>query len=114
MSTACLVPRSGLCCAFTTWDTASSVDLQTEYEIQQALGRLMVGRTSIVIAQRISTVLNADQILVLDKGRIAARGTHEELLETSEIYSDIYHSQLIEDTQLEDESNPALRVGQEA
>ena len=95
-------------------DSTSSVDLQTEYEIQQALDRLMVGRTSVVIAQRISTVLNADQILVLDKGRIAARGTHEELLETSEIYSEIYHSQLIEDTQLEDEPSPAIPVGQEA
>ena len=58
----------------------------------------MQGRTSFVIAQRISTVLNADQILVLDKGRIVARGTHEELLETSEIYADIYSSQLVDDS----------------
>ena len=62
-------------------DSTSSVDLQTEFQIQQALDRLMKGRTSFVIAQRISTVVNADQILVLDRGRIAARGTHEELLE---------------------------------
>ena len=57
----------------------------------------MVGRTSFVIAQRISTVINADQILVLDKGQIVARGNHEDLLEESEIYADIYNSQLIGD-----------------
>jgi ATP-binding cassette subfamily B protein len=56
-----------------------------------------------VIAQRISTVRNADLILVLDKGRIAARGTHAELLESSEIYADIYSSQLVDDA-------PAARV----
>jgi ATP-binding cassette subfamily B multidrug efflux pump len=78
-------------------DSTSSVDLATEYRIQKALDRLMKGRTSFVIAQRISTVLNADQILVLDKGRIVARGTHEELLENSEIYAEIYNSQLVGD-----------------
>jgi ATP-binding cassette, subfamily B, multidrug efflux pump len=79
-------------------DSTSSVDLATEYQIQQALDRLMQGRTSFVIAQRISTVVNADQILVLDKGRVVARGTHEELLESSEIYADIYSSQLVDDS----------------
>lgn len=78
-------------------DSTSSVDLATEYRIQQALDQLMQGRTSFVIAQRISTVVNADQILVLDKGRIVARGTHEELLEASEIYAEIYSSQLMTD-----------------
>ena len=74
-------------------DSTSSVDLNTEYEIQQALDKLMEGRTSFVIAQRISTVLNADQIIVLDKGTIAATGNHEELMENSPIYAEIYHSQ---------------------
>ncbi|MBV8716638.1 MAG: ABC transporter ATP-binding protein [Chloroflexi bacterium] len=78
-------------------DSTSSVDVATEYQIQQALEKLMVGRTSFVIAQRISTVRNADQILVLDKGAVAARGSHEELLESSEIYADIYSSQLLDD-----------------
>ena len=78
-------------------DSTSSVDLNTEYEIQKALDKLMEGRTSFVIAQRISTVLNADMILVLENGFIVARGTHEELLENSPIYADIYHSQLSED-----------------
>jgi ATP-binding cassette subfamily B multidrug efflux pump len=81
-------------------DSTSSVDLQTEYHIQQALDRLMRGRTSFVIAQRISTVINADQILVLDKGQVVARGTHEDLLEDSPIYAEIYHSQLIGDVDL--------------
>ncbi len=75
-------------------DSTSSVDLNTEYQIQQALEKLMEGRTSFVIASRISTVLNADQILLLDKGRIVDRGTHEELLERSALYAEIYHSQL--------------------
>jgi ATP-binding cassette subfamily B protein len=89
-------------------DSTSSVDMQTEYEIQKALDHLMVGRTSFVIAQRISTVLNADQILVLDQGKIAASGTHERLLEMSEIYADIYYSQLVEDANLEPEMDPSL------
>ena len=75
-------------------DSTSSVDTVTEYQIQQALSKLMSGRTSFVIAQRISTVLKADQILVLDDGQIAAQGTHRELLETSPIYREIYDSQL--------------------
>jgi len=75
-------------------DATSSVDYETEYRIQRALERLMEGRTSFVIAQRIATVLNADQILVLDQGEIVARGTHEELMQESSIYAEIYYSQL--------------------
>jgi ATP-binding cassette subfamily B protein len=85
-------------------DSTSSVDVATEYRIQQALDQLMKGRTSFVIAQRISTVVNADQILVLDKGQIVAGGTHEELMENSPIYVEIYNSQLVEDAQLDDEA----------
>jgi ATP-binding cassette subfamily B protein len=82
-------------------DSTSSVDFQTEQRIQGALKRLMEGRTSFVIAQRIATVLNADQILVLDKGKIAAHGVHEELMESSELYAEIYTSQLLEDTEFD-------------
>ena len=57
----------------------------------------MEGRTSFVIAQRISTVRRADQILVLENGRVAASGTHEELMEDSPIYAEIFASQLVED-----------------
>ncbi|MBA3947879.1 MAG: ABC transporter ATP-binding protein [Herpetosiphonaceae bacterium] len=78
-------------------DSTSSVDLMTEYRIQKALDNLMKGRTSFVIAQRITTVVNADQILVLDKGKLVARGTHEQLMEHSPIYAEIYHSQLVDD-----------------
>jgi len=84
-------------------DSTSAVDLETEYHIQQALDRLMKGRTSFVIAQRISTVMHADQILVLDKGRVAARGQHAELMESSEIYAEIYTSQLVSDVELDEE-----------
>ena len=78
-------------------DSTSSVDMATEAQIQSALNRLMQGRTSFVIAQRISTVVHADLILVLDKGEIVARGRHDELMETSEIYAEIYSSQLVDD-----------------
>lgn len=82
-------------------DSTSSVDLTTEVQIQRALDNLMHGRTSFVIAQRISTVRNADLIIVLDKGRIVANGRHQELLEQSEIYAEIYSSQLVEDAVVE-------------
>jgi ATP-binding cassette subfamily B protein len=87
-------------------DSTSSVDVATEQQIQRALERLMQGRTSFVIAQRISTVRNADLIIVLDNGRIAASGTHAELLETSELYAEIYSSQLVDDSHVE--SGPAV------
>jgi len=76
-------------------DSTSSVDMATESQIQQALNHLMRGRTSFVIAQRISTVVNADQILVLERGEIVARGTHAELMEESAVYAEIYNSQLV-------------------
>jgi len=89
-------------------DSTSSVDAVTEYQIQQALDKLMHGRTSFVIAQRISTVRNADQILVLDRGQIAARGKHDELMESSPIYAEIYSSQLVEDVQLAPVAAPEM------
>lgn len=78
-------------------DSTSSVDAETEFQIQQALQDLMVGRTSFVIAQRISTVRDADQILVLNEGVLAAQGTHEHLIEESELYVEILETQLDED-----------------
>jgi ATP-binding cassette subfamily B protein len=75
-------------------DSTSSVDTETEYEIQQALGTLMKGRTSFVIAQRLTTVKSADQVLVLDHGRIAQRGTHAELIARPGPYREIYDLQL--------------------
>jgi ATP-binding cassette subfamily B protein len=89
-------------------DSTSSVDFETEHRIQQALQRLRGGRTAFVIAQRISTVLNADQILVLDKGRVVARGQHEQLLQESPLYAEIYYSQLQDDTELQPEREAEL------
>jgi len=74
--------------------STSNVDVQTEIEIERALERVMEKATTFVIAQRISSVLTADKIVVLDRGRIAAEGTHEELMGSSEIYREIYRSQL--------------------
>jgi ATP-binding cassette subfamily B protein len=75
-------------------DSTSAVDVETETLVQDALEELMRGRTSFVVAQRISTVLRADKIIVLEGGRIAAQGTHRELLQSSPIYREIFDSQL--------------------
>jgi ATP-binding cassette subfamily B protein len=75
-------------------DSTSAVDVETEAEIENALESLMDDTTSFIVAQRISTVLKADKILVLDNGRIAAEGRHEELMDTSPLYQEIFESQL--------------------
>ncbi len=79
-------------------DATSSLDIETEIRLQDALDRLIGNSrdttTRFVVAQRISTVLLADKILVLDQGRIAAMGTHRQLLAECDMYRDIYHSQL--------------------
>ncbi len=74
-------------------DSTSSVDTETEAEIRGALERLMEGRTTFIIAHRIQSLMNADQILVLDKGRIVQRGTHEELMAQGGMYRQIYDLQ---------------------
>lgn len=76
-------------------DSTSSVDVATESHIQAALETLMKGRTSFVIAQRISTVMNADKILVLEKGEVVAQGKHAQLMEEEPIYAEIYNSQIL-------------------
>lgn len=82
-------------------DATSSVDTETEALIQAALSRLMEGRTTFIIAQRLSTIRRADHILVLDRGRIVAHGrrtaehtAHDELLRSSGLYAEIYYRQL--------------------
>ncbi len=75
-------------------DSTSAVDVETETRIQHALAETKAGRTTFVVAQRISTVLDADVIVVLEKGRIVAQGTHAELMAGSPVYREIYDSQL--------------------
>ena len=75
-------------------DSTSAVDVETETRIQDTLETWMADRTCFMVAQRISTVLKADKIVVIERGRIAAEGTHRELLRSSQIYQEIYASQL--------------------
>ncbi len=96
-------------------DATSSVDTETEQQIQQALERLMAGRTSIIIAQRLSTIRSADQVLVLENGRVSARARrtanetpHEQLLRTSGLYAEIFDRQLKRGPA---EAGDALRAG---
>ena len=74
-------------------EATSSLDSESEALIQEALKRVMKGRTSIVIAHRLSTILAADLILVMDRGRIVERGTHSELLALGGVYSQLYETQ---------------------
>ncbi len=71
-------------------DSTSSVDVETEYKIQQALTRIMKGITSIIITQRISTIRGVDYILILDRGRVIGYGTHNELIKSNVLYKQIY------------------------
>ena len=74
-------------------EATSHLDSESEALIQEALKRVMAGRTSIVIAHRLSTILAADLILVMDRGKIVERGTHEELLLTNGLYAQLYETQ---------------------
>ncbi|WP_339293141.1 ABC transporter ATP-binding protein [Paenibacillus sp. FSL W8-0187] len=74
-------------------DSTSAIDMGTESRLQKELAQLMNGRTCLMIAQRISSVIDADLILVLDDGKLVAEGTHSELLASCELYQDIYQSQ---------------------
>jgi ATP-binding cassette subfamily B protein len=74
-------------------EATSSVDTRTELSIQQALDELMRGRTSFVIAHRLSTISRADQVIVIEKGRVIERGTHQALLAMQGAYHRLYQSQ---------------------
>jgi ATP-binding cassette subfamily B protein len=74
-------------------EATAHLDSESEAAVQQALAKALRGRTSLVIAHRLSTVRDADQILVVDGGRIAERGTHAQLLAAEGLYADLYHTQ---------------------
>ena len=75
-------------------EATSSLDAETEDKIQKAINFLTKGRTTIVIAHRLSTILNSDRIYVIDKGKVNSQGTHNELLESSEVYKNFYQKQI--------------------
>jgi len=77
-------------------EATSALDSRTEEAIQQTLDRVSASRTTIMIAHRLSTIVNADQIIVLDEGRVAERGTHEELLNLGGLYADLWQRQAAE------------------
>jgi ATP-binding cassette subfamily B protein len=77
-------------------DATAAVDATTEARIRSGLREAVVGRTTLIIAHRLSTIALADEVVVLDGGRIAARGTHEELLAASSVYRDIHEHGLLE------------------
>jgi ATP-binding cassette subfamily B protein len=78
-------------------DCLSAVDTRTEEEILKNLGKVMNGKTSILIAHRISTIKNADKILVLDNGSVVEQGTHDQLLKLDGAYAEMYQNQLLEE-----------------
>ncbi|HXS49198.1 MAG TPA: ABC transporter ATP-binding protein/permease [Sphingomicrobium sp.] len=86
-------------------EATSALDSRTEEEIQNTLDRVSKSRTTIMIAHRLSTIVNADQIVVLDNGRVAERGTHNELLENGGLYADLWYRQAAE--RLEEETAEA-------
>jgi ATP-binding cassette subfamily B protein len=83
-------------------EATAHLDSESEYAVQRALDEALEGRTSLVIAHRLSTVRNADLILVVDAGRIVQRGTHSELLAEGGLYADLYRTQFLEDAVEED------------
>jgi ATP-binding cassette subfamily B protein len=78
-------------------EATAHLDSESEYAVQRALDQALEGRTSLVIAHRLSTVRNADQILVVDGGRVVQRGTHHQLLAEGGLYADLYRTQFVED-----------------
>ena len=83
--------------AFLFDDSFSALDYKTDAALRHELSSRLGGKTVIIVAQRIGTIMNADRIIVLDDGKVVGQGTHEELLDTCEVYRQIAESQLSED-----------------
>jgi len=77
-------------------EATSALDAQSEFAVQEALARLMEGRTTLVIAHRLATILKADRIVVMDRGRIVAQGTHADLLAQGGLYAELARLQFID------------------
>ena len=84
-------------------EATAHLDSESEVAVQRALKKVLAGRTSIVIAHRLSTVRDADQILVIDAGRVVERGRHSELLAQEGLYAELYNTQFADQTDLADE-----------
>ena len=92
-------------------DATASVDATTEARIREALETVMEGRTTIIVAHRLSTIALADEIVVLENGRVAARGRHDELVDTNPVYAEIWRHGLVDRTFVSlDEDTPAEAV----
>ncbi len=78
-------------------DSFSALDFKTDAALRRALAQETKGRTTLIVAQRVSTIMNADQIIVLEDGKIVGKGTHKELLKTCKVYEEIARSQLSEE-----------------
>ena len=91
-------------------DSTSSVDMETEVQIRAALDRLMTDRTTFVIAHRIQSIMNADQILVFDRGEVVQHGTHDELLKQEGIYKEIYDIQTRIESVLQEEIDSVTKL----
>ena len=92
-------------------DATSSVDMETEYQIQQALSIIMKGRTTFIIAQRLRTVRSADKILMLGDGAVVAAGNHDDLLRSSEAYQELYDLQLRDQEEAHEKADGHLMHG---
>jgi ATP-binding cassette subfamily B protein len=89
-------------------EATAHLDSESEAAVQQALSAALHGRTSLVIAHRLSTVRDADQILVIDAGRVVERGTHEDLLAADGLYAELYHTQFKGQEIYSERTRPAL------
>ena len=78
-------------------DCLSAVDTETEDKILRSLSQIMEGKTSVIISHRISSILGADHILVLDKGKIIEQGSHQDLIDKKGYYHELYQKQLVEE-----------------
>jgi ATP-binding cassette subfamily B protein len=99
---------------FVVLDEATAhLDSESEAAIQRALKKVLAGRTSLVIAHRLSTVREADQILVVDGGRVVERGRHAELLAAGGLYADLYNTQFADQVEVQDEDEPLDEDGED-